>query len=126
MADYAIGSVRVIQWYDVIGYVTINLSRDNGSTWEHIIEHQPSVGEYEVPDTYNWTVTGPTATTCLIRIIDENKEEKFFPISDNYSLRQDNDQQFVLQNQHQINQYCYTHEEQKLLIPYYQRIFFFQ
>jgi hypothetical protein len=42
--------------------VNLEVSRDGGSTWGAIAT------VLATPSTYNWTVTGPASTTCLIRV----------------------------------------------------------
>jgi hypothetical protein len=63
------GSTQSIKWNHNIGldtYVKIELSRNNGSTWEVIA---PSVKNSTVTTgTYTWVVSGPPATQALIRV----------------------------------------------------------
>ncbi|MBN1482063.1 T9SS C-terminal target domain-containing protein [candidate division KSB1 bacterium] len=61
-----IGERRSIEWTSVntSGAVKIQISRDNGDTWETLIENVADTGSTE------WTVTGPASNICLIMISD--------------------------------------------------------
>ena len=62
------GLDQEISWtsYNTSGMVSIQLSRDNGTTWENIVESTSDNG------LYNWEVTGPASDMCLISIIDSD------------------------------------------------------
>ncbi len=60
----AVGDPTTITWTSSGGLtnVKIDLSRDGGSGWEAIVASTANDGSY------GWTVTGPPATTCLVRV----------------------------------------------------------
>jgi hypothetical protein len=65
--SWAVGSAHDITWTWVGSFtdVKIELSRDGGSNWETLIASTPNDGSW------NWApVTGPTSTTCRVRICD--------------------------------------------------------
>jgi hypothetical protein len=65
---WAIGSVRRIQWRHALPRGTnfrVEVSRDNGVTWEHIAASIRSKGS---PVNFNWTVTGPPAARARLRV----------------------------------------------------------
>jgi hypothetical protein len=59
-----VGLTDNITWsfVDVLSGVKIELSRDNGTTWELVIADTPNTGSYL------WVVTGPVTSSGLIRI----------------------------------------------------------
>jgi hypothetical protein len=60
----AIGSSETITW-DYSGSladVKIDLSRDNGSSWESLTASTPNDGSF------TWDVTGPSSALCLVRV----------------------------------------------------------
>jgi hypothetical protein len=60
---WVLGSQQLITWQDGdSGSVSIELSRDNGLTWEILFSNTPNDGSQA------WTVTGPIAGECLVRI----------------------------------------------------------
>ena len=62
--SWIIGTIQTILWSSVntSGSVTIQLSRDNGASWETLIAGLEDVGSYD------WTVTGPGPNSCLIMV----------------------------------------------------------
>ncbi|MCI0513459.1 VCBS repeat-containing protein, partial [candidate division KSB1 bacterium] len=64
--NWAIGSSQVITWTHTgaLSQVKVELSRHNGAAWETLAASTPNDGSEA------WTVTGPAATTCRIRISD--------------------------------------------------------
>ena len=66
--SWVIGSSRNIIWTSsgTSGAVNIELSRDNGASWETI---QSNVTDNN-GGTLAWDVTGPASSTCLVRVID--------------------------------------------------------
>jgi hypothetical protein len=64
--DWPIGSGQHIQWSSsgTSGSVIIEISRDGGGTWATIEPTTADDGDYE------WTVTGPASTDCMIRVSD--------------------------------------------------------
>lgn len=72
-----IGSLQSIKWnsFGIDGGITIEVSRDGGSTFELIADNQPNVGYF------NWTVTGPVTFQAIIKIYAKDEPE-IFDISD--------------------------------------------
>lgn len=62
--NFHVGSKQTLKWYtqNYTGNVKIELTRNAGATYETIFESTPNDGNED------WTVTGPTATNCRIRI----------------------------------------------------------
>lgn len=58
------GSVQTIKWTStgLVGTVTIEYSVDGGGNWTQIASPEPNDGSY------NWTVSDPPSTDCLVRI----------------------------------------------------------
>lgn len=68
--NWAIGSIKKIKWSHNIGnviptYSRVELSRNNGATWEVLA---PDVLNGSNSGIYAWTVTGPAATSALVRV----------------------------------------------------------
>lgn len=63
---WEIGTNKEITWTseNSSGNVKIELSRNNGSTWQTLRESTPDDGSL------TWDVTGPAATKCLVRVSD--------------------------------------------------------
>jgi hypothetical protein len=63
-----IGSTQTIAWgsFATSGFVNIELSRDNGATWQEIAADVPSNGV----GTFVWPVEGPASKQCLVRVTD--------------------------------------------------------
>jgi hypothetical protein len=63
---WAEGSTQDIKWtsQNTSGNVKIELSRNNGSTWETLFASTPDDQQQ------SWTVTGPASTSCRVRISD--------------------------------------------------------
>jgi len=63
---WTIGTKEELSWTSVStsGEVKIELSRDNGASWEEIVGNTADTGAY------NWTVTLPAAESCVINISD--------------------------------------------------------
>lgn len=62
--SFAANSVQTVSWNaSGIGYVKIELSRNNGGTWQVIQSAHPAYLQ-----SYQWTVHGPASTQCLIRV----------------------------------------------------------
>ncbi|MGI2336520.1 MAG: YDG domain-containing protein [Dehalogenimonas sp.] len=61
---WSLGSDYAITWstLGILGNVKIEISRDNGATWEDIVADTANDG------THNWTVSGTTTSQALIRI----------------------------------------------------------
>jgi len=60
---WTIGSAHAIQWsLNTNGNVKIELSRDGGATWSTLVSSVSNSGSY------NWTVTSPASSNCLVRI----------------------------------------------------------
>ncbi len=61
---WARGDVRNITWTsaNLTTPVAIDISRNNGSTWEAIIASTPNDGSHD------WTVAGAVSTQCLVRV----------------------------------------------------------
>jgi hypothetical protein len=58
------GSSQAITWASRgVTDVTIDLSRDGGTTWEKMVPSTPAAA-----GAYLWTVTGPASADCLIRV----------------------------------------------------------
>ncbi|MBU2249865.1 MAG: hypothetical protein KKD77_24175 [Gammaproteobacteria bacterium] len=59
------------------------ISRDNGSTWTTIAEDVAAVVANEgednetVTNSYEWTITGPVATQCLIKFVDQDDDAEY-------------------------------------------------
>ena len=64
--NWEIGSEQMITWNSAGAgdSVTIELSRDNGATWETLADGIPN------SESWTWTVTGPASTTSLVRVTD--------------------------------------------------------
>ncbi|MBN1560472.1 FG-GAP repeat protein [candidate division KSB1 bacterium] len=62
---WQIGTAQVITWTSVntSGAVKIQLTRDNGATWE-------TIAQSEDTGSYTWLVTGPASHTCLVMVAD--------------------------------------------------------
>jgi len=65
--SYVIGLAKAFNWnasdlYPGVASVDLELSRDNGASYQPIARGVPNTGWY------NWTVTGPTATAALFRV----------------------------------------------------------
>ena len=72
-----------IEWGSVntSGSVKFSLSRDNGQTWETIVESMPDSGSYE------WPVSGDTSAFCLVKVSDvagglEDQSDSVFAIEE--------------------------------------------
>jgi len=63
---WKVGSNQNITWTTSASYgdVKIELSRNEGSTWESLFSNTPNDGSQ------TWTVTGPVSNSCLMRITD--------------------------------------------------------
>ncbi len=61
---WPIGGPQIIQWNwtDVIATVDIELSRNNGLSWETLASGVSNTGSYM------WTVEGPFSTSCFVRV----------------------------------------------------------
>jgi len=66
--NWFLGATHNIAWtsFATSGAVNIEISRDNGATWNEIASNVPDDGI----GAYAWEVTGPTSQTCLIRVSD--------------------------------------------------------
>lgn len=75
--NWPIGSLQTIRWttVNVAGAVTIEISRDGGTTFEQIQTNVPNTGFYD------WSVTGPVTFQALIKMTDE-EDASVFDISD--------------------------------------------
>ncbi|MBD3410576.1 MAG: DUF5123 domain-containing protein [Ignavibacteriales bacterium] len=63
----SIGSSHSVTWtQDNVGYLNIDYSTDNGSTWTDVAD---SVLASDL--SYSWTVPYPPSTECLLRIVDD-------------------------------------------------------
>ena len=64
---WQVGKSYAIEWVsgDPQGDVSVELSRDGGTTWENVTV-TPDNGSV------NWTVTGPTSDQCLVKITQNN------------------------------------------------------
>ncbi|GAB4293981.1 MAG: hypothetical protein Kow0098_15250 [Ignavibacteriaceae bacterium] len=64
--NWPIGSLQTIRWtsVNVAGAVTIEISRDGGTTFEQVQTDVPNTGFYD------WSVTGPVTFQALIKITD--------------------------------------------------------
>jgi hypothetical protein len=64
MATWTIGTTETITWSmpDVLSDVKIELSRDNGDTWETIDNSATNDGSYD------WVVTGSATSQALIKV----------------------------------------------------------
>lgn len=62
------GTTQNIQWSTVngSGTVKVELSRDNGQSWEVLADAMPDSGNL------NWMVAGDTSSVCLIKLSDES------------------------------------------------------
>jgi len=73
-----IGSRQTLKWitYGYKGRVTIELSRDGGSTFEVIETNYPNAGFYD------WIVSGPASKECVLKI-SADEDPSIFDLSDN-------------------------------------------
>jgi hypothetical protein len=64
--QWPVGSRHLLQWTSEggSGMVDIELSRNNGGTWETIADNAIDAGDYE------WQATAPTSENCRIRVTD--------------------------------------------------------
>lgn len=75
MSHLFIGNQYTFQISDIYS-CTYQLSRDNGSTWTTIAANvqatvtNPGADDETVTNSYTWTITGPAATQCKIKSID--------------------------------------------------------
>jgi hypothetical protein len=62
-----VGGSTIIRWSstDLPGTVSIQLSRNNGGTWESLFPNTANVGQV------SWTVTGPPTTQALVRLVSD-------------------------------------------------------
>ena len=68
---FAVDTHVDIQWQlrEEVPLVNIDVSRDGGLTW------QPLVADWDATTgSYDWTVTGPASTECLVRVRDATYE----------------------------------------------------
>ncbi|MBN1998175.1 FG-GAP repeat protein [candidate division KSB1 bacterium] len=65
---WQIGNEELLQWTSTAtsGFVKIDLSRDNGMSWQTVSASAQDKGEYQ------WKVTGPASQNCLLRVSDAN------------------------------------------------------
>jgi hypothetical protein len=66
--SWAVGYTQRISWTHNLGgglYTKVDLSRDNGVTWEPIVG---SVANTSSSGYYDWTVTGPITTQALVKV----------------------------------------------------------
>ena len=64
---WTIDTIETISWIftNISEEVKIDISRDNGQSWQTITDNLPNSGSYP------WTVTEPVADSCLIRVTDQ-------------------------------------------------------
>ena len=69
--NISVNSVQNIKWYgnQIGGTVKIELSRDSGITWQTL---SPSVTSSASGGNFNWLVTSPVSTKCLMKITDNS------------------------------------------------------
>jgi hypothetical protein len=65
-AQWEVGTAQIILWTSMgtSGTVSVEISRDGGSTWTSVDAGTPDDGDYL------WTVTGPTSESCVVRVCD--------------------------------------------------------
>ena len=85
--NWPIASQQKIRWIstNTTGQVNIEISRDEGLTWDALQEALTDSG------TFSWTVTGPSAKNCLIRVSNPatsvaDTSDAVFEISDQREL----------------------------------------
>jgi len=84
--DFPINTIADIKWngYQIGNSVKVEVSRDNGITWQIITAGAGSSGS---AGNYQWNVTGPVSTNCLVRVTDNintfytDKSDAVFRIS---------------------------------------------
>ncbi len=81
--SWQIGTEQNITWSstNTSGAVNIELSRDNGSSWEELVASTSDEGSWQ------WNVIGPSSANCLIRVADADGDpadvsDSTFAISD--------------------------------------------
>jgi hypothetical protein len=64
--DWRVETVQQITWRSIntSGAVKIEISRNNGMTWQTLANNTPDDGLFD------WSVTGPQSNQCLVRIAD--------------------------------------------------------
>lgn len=84
---WPIGTSKTISWKseNTSGTVKIELSRNNGATWETLTDSTKDDGDF------TWTVTGPTSENCLVMVSDTDGSaydvsDAFFKIDEPLSI----------------------------------------